>query len=189
MLWGGLSYASNRVHLLFHDDMKTQFRIALPTEIRELMAFDSETFRESDRFPKAYWKNVEAYWMLVDNVRVGCCAFEKRVDFQEDIREDEANCRMNSSLYISTTGILPQFQGRGFGQLLKCWEIAYARYHGFARIVTNTRKKNRPMIALNRKFGFKIIRTTPRYYSDPTDSTVVMELVLPGLPPSQPGTE
>jgi ribosomal protein S18 acetylase RimI-like enzyme len=162
----------------FIDDMKTEFRKALPVEIRGLVAFDRKIFPKSDRFSKEYWKDIEAYWMLVDDVKVGCCAFEKRVDFQEDIQADEANCRMDGSLYISTTGILPEFQGRGFGQLLKCWEIAYARHHGFTRIVTNTRKKNRAMIALNRKFGFQVIRTTPRYYSDPVDSTVVMELIL-----------
>jgi len=158
--------------------MKTEFRRALPADIRELVAFDRKVFSESDRFPKAYWKDIEAYWMLVDDVKVGCCAFEKRVDFQEDIREDEANCRMDGSLYISTTGILPKFQRKGFGQLLKCWEIAYARYHGFTRIVTNTRKRNRSMIALNRKFGFEVIRTTPNYYFDPSDSTVVMQLIV-----------
>jgi ribosomal protein S18 acetylase RimI-like enzyme len=32
------------------------------------------------------------------------------------------------------------------------------------------------MIALNERFGFRVIRTTPRYYSDPVESTVVMEL-------------
>jgi ribosomal protein S18 acetylase RimI-like enzyme len=66
----------------------------------------------------------------------------------------------------------------GFGQLMKCWQIAYARLHGFSRIVTNTRKRNTGMIALNRKFGFATLRTTPGYYSAPADSTVVMELVL-----------
>jgi hypothetical protein len=34
------------------------------------------------------------------------------------------------------------------------------------------------MIALNRKFGFGAVRTTPRYYQAPPDATVVMELVL-----------
>jgi ribosomal protein S18 acetylase RimI-like enzyme len=61
---------------------------------------------------------------------------------------------------------------------LKSWEVSFARYHGFKRIVTNTRKRNTKMIELNRKFGFYVTRTTPRYYSDPTDSTVVMELIL-----------
>jgi hypothetical protein len=32
------------------------------------------------------------------------------------------------------------------------------------------------MIVLNRKFGFKVIRTTRGYYYDPVEATVVMEL-------------
>ncbi len=33
------------------------------------------------------------------------------------------------------------------------------------------------MLRLNRKFGFKTIRTIQRYYIDPPESTVVMELI------------
>ncbi len=159
--------------------MRTEFRKAvLPRELRSLQAFDRKVFRKSDWFPADYWRMCESYWLLVDGVKAGCCAFQKHVDFQEDLRGDGLNPAVRGTLYISTTGILPKFQGRGFGQLLKVWQIAYARRHGFTRIVTNTRKRNASMIALNRKFGFRIVRTTPRYYSDPTDATVVMELAL-----------
>jgi len=146
--------------------------------MRSLLAFDRRVFREADWFAVDYWKLCESYWMLVDNAKAGCCAFEKNVDFQEDLHKDGINARAKGSLYISSTGVLPKFQGMGFGQLLKCWEISYARYHGFTRIVTNTRKGNASMIALNRKFDFRTVRTTPGYYRDPTDATVVMELVL-----------
>ena len=50
--------------------------------------------------------------------------------------------------------------------------------HWFTRIVTNTRQSNKPMIKLNKKFGFKILRITPGYYEKPQESTVVMELRL-----------
>src|SRR4029077_20591753 len=106
------------------------------------------------------------------------CAFEKHVDFQDDISRDGSNRHRRGSLYICSTRILPKFQGKGFGSLLKSWEVSFARYHGFKRMGTNTRRRNAKMIALNRKFGFRVIRTTPRYYSDPADSTVVMELIL-----------
>jgi ribosomal protein S18 acetylase RimI-like enzyme len=159
--------------------MKTEFRKAIvPAELRSLQAFDRKVFRKSDLFPASYWKICESYWMLIDGVKVGCCAFEKHIEFQHDIRPDGVNPRMEGSLYISTTGILPRFQGQGFGDLMKQWQIAYARHHGFTRIVTNTRKRNVAMIALNRKFHFRMVRTTPRYYSEPTDATVVMELLL-----------
>ena len=146
--------------------MKTEFRQAiLPKELETLLAFDRKVFPKPDRFPPDYWQACESHWLIVGKTKVGCCAFEKHVD-------------RNGSLYISTTGILPRFQRRGFGPLLKSWEIAYARYHGFNRIITNCRKRNARMIALNRQFGFRIVRTIRRYYLEPTDSAVLMELLL-----------
>jgi ribosomal protein S18 acetylase RimI-like enzyme len=157
--------------------MKTEFRKAIPAaEIRSLMAFDRKVFPPSDLFCADYWKALMVYWLIVDGVKVGCCAFEEHVDFQDDVRTDGVNPPLKHSLYIASTGILPKYQGQGLGTLLKSWQICYARHRGFKRIVTNTRSRNTAMIMLNQEFGFDIVRTTPRYYSDPSDATVVMEL-------------
>ncbi len=158
--------------------MKTEFRRAiLPSELRSLAAFDRKVF-PSDYFSTDQWRTYESYWLLINERKVGCCAFEKHVDFADDLREDGLKPYREGSLYIASTGILPKLQGTGLGQLLKSWQIAYARLHGFSRIVTNTRKRNAAMLALNRKFGFRVVRVTPRYYARPTDATVVMELLL-----------
>ncbi len=157
--------------------MKIEFsKAVVPAEIRSLMAFDHQVFAKADWFPREAWEAYESYWMLVDGKKAGCCAFQEGVDFQDDLCE--ADLPRRGSLYIASTGIHPRFQGRGFGRLLKSWQVCYARHHGFRRMVTNTRKSNAAMIALNRKFGFRVARTTPRYYSDPVEATVVMELVL-----------
>lgn len=100
--------------------------------------------------------------MIVDGRKIGCCAFEAQ----------------RKTLYIASTGILPAFRRQGFGDLLKCWQIAFARRGGFNRLITNSRKSNKAMIMLNEKFGFKIIRTTANYYQSPSEATVVMELHL-----------
>jgi ribosomal protein S18 acetylase RimI-like enzyme len=159
--------------------MHLEFRQAvIPDEIRKLMAFDRKVFPKADLFGAADWRVYDSYWMLVDGVAVGCCAFLPHAGFLEDLHDDDPYRRVQGSLYIASTGILPRFQARGLGAMLKCWQIAYAKYHGFNRIVTNTRRRNTRIISLNRKFGFKIVRTTPGYYSDPPDATVVMELRL-----------
>ena len=159
-------------------NLNTEFRkTELPRDLRSLVSFDRKVF-PVDYFPSAYWKECDSYWLLVDGRKVGCCAFDEHVDFQDDLRDDGVNPPMPGSLYISSSGILPRLQGQGFGQLMKAWQIAYARHRGFTRIVTNTRKRNAAMIALNKKFHFQIVRTTRGYYSDPTDATVVMELLL-----------
>jgi ribosomal protein S18 acetylase RimI-like enzyme len=146
-------------------------------ERRSLVIFDHKAFGQypADWFGREDWENVEAWWMIVNNVKVGCCAFQRHVDFQEDIREERDNPRLRASLYIATTGILPRFRGLGLGTLLKGWQISYGRSRGFKRIVTNTRESNAPMIALNSKFGFKVLRTTANYYQSPDEPTVVME--------------
>jgi ribosomal protein S18 acetylase RimI-like enzyme len=158
--------------------MKTEFRKAvLPGDLRSLVTFDRKVF-PADCFPPSQWKHFDSYWLLIDDKRVGCCGFEEHVDFQQDIREDGVNPSRPGSLYIASTGIAPRFQHKGFGQLLKAWQVAYARHHGFRRIVTNTRNRNVSMIRLNQKFHFQAVRTTPGYYQNPADATVVMELFL-----------
>ena len=143
-----------------------------------LLSFDREVFGAADRFDATYWKELVSYWLLVDGERAGCCAFEANVDFTGDIRDDGTNARLDGSLLLATAGILPTFRGLGLGQMLVYWQICYARRHRFWRVVANVRSKNATIIGLTRKLGFKVIRTTPGYYSDPTDATVVMGLRL-----------
>ena len=146
--------------------MKANFIPAvLPRDIRKLVAFDRKVFREADWFEPDDWKQYKSFWMVVSGKRVGCCAFAEHVPHR-------------GSLYVASTGILPASQRLGFGTLLKAWQLAYARHHSFARIVTNTRKSNRAMIALNKRFGFRVTATTPRHYADPVEPAIVMELIL-----------
>ena len=152
----------------------------LPAELRSLILFDRKTFHQypGDWFDAEAWQHYACWWLLLGGRKIGCCAFERHVDFQQDLRRDAANPPCRGSLYIASTGILPAFRNQGFGALLKSWQISYARHHRFHRIITNTRKSNHAMIRLNQKFGFKILRTTPHYYYNPAEPTVVMELSL-----------
>ena len=158
--------------------MRTEFRrTRKPEEFRSLEIFDRKAFREypADWFGRKAWAVFDSWWMIVDGRKIGCCAFEAHVDFQE---WDGENPFVRGSLYIASTGILPGLRGQGFGDLLKCWQIVYARQRGFNRIVTNTRKSNMPMIKLNQKYGFEVLRTAAGYYQCPREATVVMELKL-----------
>ncbi len=161
--------------------MRTEFRSApVPDDLRSLIAFDHKAFHNypSDWFDRQAWEDCDPWWMLINGKKVGCCAFQRHRDFREDINKDGTNPYLRGSLYIVTTGILPEWRGLGLGRLLKCWQISYARHHRFSRIVTNTRQHNHAMIRLNESFGFDVIRTTPHYYEAPDEPTVVMELRL-----------
>jgi ribosomal protein S18 acetylase RimI-like enzyme len=159
--------------------MTTEFvKAALPQDLKRLVAFDHKVFRKADLFRKSDWPLYQTYWMCVSGVQVGCCAFQHDVDFDPNPDHDESP-PLKGSLYIATSGIHPRFQGVGFGSLLKAWEIAYARYHGFHRLVTNHRPSNKRMIQLNKNYGFRIIRRPKAiYYEDPEEPTIVMERKL-----------
>ena len=99
--------------------MRVEFRKAeVPRELRGLVDFDHKVFPRADWFPPSYWKTCESYWMLVDGVKAGCSAF--------DLDSDDDGPLPHGSLYIASTGILPKFQGIGFGRLMKAWQITYA---------------------------------------------------------------
>jgi ribosomal protein S18 acetylase RimI-like enzyme len=145
--------------------MNVEFRRAdRQTELRSLLLFDRKVF-QADAFDRDIWSDVDPWWMIVDGVKAGCSAFEP-------------NEPAPGTLYIATTGILPRLQGRGLGRLMKAWQIAWARQHGFQRIVTNHRASNKSMIQLNRCFGFRKTGRIPAYYSNPDEAAVSMELVL-----------
>ena len=157
--------------------MLLEFREArLPEDLADLYRMDVEIFAE-DAFDPEAWLNLESYWILVDGQIAGCTAFWHDVDFQVDLREDEQNVPQPGTLYIQSTGLLPRHRGRGIGTRIKAWQIEYAKRHGFQRVLTNCRESNARMLAINQKFGFRPIRTTPEYYGD-GEATVVLELLL-----------
>jgi ribosomal protein S18 acetylase RimI-like enzyme len=153
--------------------MNIEFRKAkVPDEIEALFEFDQKAFAAfpGDLFDPEDWAEFESFWMLVDGQTVGCSAFVHDVDYNQQPRP--------KCLYIISTGVLPEFQGRGFGTEQKRWQIDYARQRGFEVIVTNMRESNSRIIRLNEKFGFTTRGAVPGYYANPEERAVVMELKL-----------
>jgi ribosomal protein S18 acetylase RimI-like enzyme len=150
--------------------MNVEFRkVVIPDEIDALCTFDRSAFAKfpADLFEPEEWDEFESYWMVVDGVIVGCSAFVPNVDYDETPQI--------GSLWIASTGVLPDHQRKGFGKMLKEWQINYAKEHGFKLIVTNMRESNSPIIELNKKLRFTIREVSPGYYSDPLEDAIVME--------------
>jgi GNAT superfamily N-acetyltransferase len=66
-----------------------------------------------------------------------------------------------SGMYNGITGVLPAYRGRGVSLALKLLAIRTARRHGAAYLRTNNDSQNAPMLAVNRKLGY---RPEPGYY-------------------------
>jgi ribosomal protein S18 acetylase RimI-like enzyme len=155
------------------DSITIEFeRTVLPDEVDALCEFDQRVFGSypDDLFSAEDWAEFESYWVLVGGVTAGCIALKWNVDYDEEPKQ--------GSLYIESTGVLPNWQRQGLGARIKAWQIEYAKEHRFQVIVTNTRESNFASIRLNEKFGFRIRGTVPNYYSNPGESATVMELSL-----------
>ncbi len=63
--------------------------------------------------------------------------------------------------YNAFTGVLREYRGRGLAQALKLQTILLARKEGMRYIRTHNDSKNRSMLAVNRKLGYK---PEPGYY-------------------------
>lgn len=155
--------------------MNVEFRkVVVPDEIEALCAFDRRAFAHfpADLFSAEEWAQFESHWMIVDGDIVGCSAVVPDQDYDETLRP--------GALWIASTGILPEHRRKGYGKMLKEWQIRHAKERGFREIVTNMRASNRPIIKLNEKLGFKIREISRGYYPDPEEDAIVMELRLEG---------
>jgi len=63
--------------------------------------------------------------------------------------------------YNAFTGVLREYRGRGLAQALKLQTILLAKKEGVRYVRTNNDSKNVPMLAVNRKLGYK---PEPGYY-------------------------
>jgi GNAT superfamily N-acetyltransferase len=159
-------------------DIKFQ-RVILPDELPDLLDFDRRTFGAfpDDLFEPEDWSGCESFWMFVDGIKVGCSALQRNVDYDQESR--------SGYIYIASTGVLPEFQSKGFGRKQKEWQIEYARQLGFAVIVTNMRQSNTRIIRLNQSLGFRCRGLDAEYYHCPDEPAIVMELSFEGDSQSQ----
>jgi GNAT superfamily N-acetyltransferase len=152
---------------------KIEFRrVVVADEIGTLCEIDRKIFHAfpADLFTPEDWAEFESYWMIVDGKIVGCSAFIRDSDYDDELR---LGC-----LHIVSTGVLPEVRRRGFGMKQKQWQIEFAKQQGFRMIVTNTRESNLAMLQLNLKVGFVICGTAPHFYYEPDEPAIVMELQL-----------
>ena len=76
-------------------------------------------------------------------------------------RSPEAERESGLWFYNGFTGVLRAYRGRGVAQALKLKAADYARSRGATAIRTHNDSTNAPMLAINRKFGY---RPEPGYF-------------------------
>src|SRR5207244_2997500 len=76
------------------------------------------------------------------------------------------------------TGTLPEFRGRGFATIAKVATIQWARANGIEHIYTSNDADNAPMLAINRRLGYRPFKTLTDYERQ-EDGAMTQSEVLP----------
>ena len=153
-------------------------RAILPGDAYELAALDRRMFPAEDIFSAHAFcaKELHCFWILHNDDHIGSTVMLHHCGLAPNW---ETDCpKERGTMYVTSTGLLPKFQNRSFGSIVKAWQIAYAREEKYRRIVTNARVSNMGSIKLNRKFGFRGLGVLANFYND-GEAALTMELVLP----------
>lgn len=155
--------------------MIIEFRkIDLEKEVDLLVEMEAKIFSPSDRLRAENFEGTECYWIVTDSVIAGCTSLRNSYIATESYKL----IWCEEAIHIVSTGILPEFQGKGFGNQIKEWQISYAKSRCCIVMTTVCRRGNLRMIGLNEKFGFKVSGTVTNSYHDPEEDGIIMALNL-----------
>ena len=87
---------------------------------------------------------------------------EKEIDPDDEGYADIAPYRNRSAAYVSSTGILSQFQGLGLSKVLKAYHLGRIRQAGYRYAIGHA--KHPASVALNVGFGAKLLARHPNWY-------------------------
>ncbi len=141
-----------------------------------LLQLDRKTFSEADAFKNAsIWIGLQCFFLRHNDKPIASFALaldrDHRWKFDRKIQAPQ-------SIFIVTTGILPEYQNMKLGRLIKEFQIVYARLNNFKKIESTARASNVRIISLNKKFGFEKTLVIPKFYKNPEEDMVVLGRVL-----------
>ena len=159
--------------------------------LEETMAFES-VYHENLRYDLAekreLWETPGALfvWMFVGEVLVGesygipLASFEEPIEGLTALTEKERK----AGIYCYSNTVLPSFQRRGFGKILKAHWLGLAAGKGFGLVYGHARPGGSQL--LNVKFGGVFLGTFPNWY-DTAEDYVLYRLALNPISGIRPG--
>lgn len=87
--------------------------------------------------------------------------------------------RVEHEAEIYRIGIVPAWQGRGYGRWLLEQFLEWARRHRVSRVLLEVREGNAPAVTLYTSSGFRTVERRLRYFTAPPEDALVMERRLP----------
>lgn len=106
-----------------------------------------------DALAKKYEENAEFYTLYSDGNFAAFVAFY-------------CNDTISKNAFLSLIGVLEQYEGNGFGQLMLDKAVSVSRKNGMRRMALEVRKDNERAISLYKKNGFAVQK--------PKDETLII---------------
>jgi GNAT superfamily N-acetyltransferase len=104
-----------------------------------------------------------ATWMFVDGVLAGeTYGTDPLAEAEEGEDLEDVKTITEPSVYCFSTAVLPPFQGKGFGSLLKVYWLGMMRGQGHTLIIGHATTP--AMVKINQRFGAEMIRKHERWY-------------------------
>jgi ribosomal-protein-alanine N-acetyltransferase len=85
-------------------------------------------------------------------------------------------------LHVIDVLVRPECRRRGVARALVAGLVGHARPHAFRLALLEVRRSNTAAIELYRSAGFQPVGVRERYYSDPTEDAILMQLLFDGAP-------
>lgn len=147
-------------------------KAVLPKDIKLLNALDGKCFPNlDDLIYGETWKKYQNFILYFNGRAIGYASWQLDTGLYS-YRTDRHEKR-RGSLHLTVIGVLPAYRKRGVGEALLAFALAYARLNNFKSANATSRKSNKPIISLVKKFGFKITKEIKDFYPD--GETAVVE--------------
>ncbi len=122
----------------------------------ENSAFEKDVRQNEDDLRETFENDKSICLVVVDknNNKIFAYTIGASLDWYTFLDFDP-HYRKNDSFYIESTAVLPEYQGRGIGKMLKKILIEEVRKMGYKRIVCHA--TNEKIKHINEDFGFRVI--------------------------------
>lgn len=147
--------------------MELKIRDAEPHEIKTMAKFEEKVF-VTDAFSEADFEGLKPFWLLLNKNFIGWMVLEKTQGIHSQ-----------KGLHVASLGIIPEFQGMGFSEMLLNFALCYSRREKSHYVSLYTRESNVRMIRASQRVGFELKKIVPSYYQNPDEDGILMEIILP----------
>jgi ribosomal-protein-alanine N-acetyltransferase len=150
-----------------------EFRPLAPSDLPALFALDQRCFPPGIAYSQREIR--DALRLAPRGFHLACSAAASLAGFILTLRRADRG-------HVITIDVAPEFRRHGIGQRLLAAAEDFYRRTGARGMRLEAAVDNQPALAFYSRFGYRVIRTLPRYYSPRLDAVLLHKDWAPGGP-------